>query len=70
METLEKTNTLDKITAKDIMGTKPKTISPEEYAINAFEMMRKNNITTLIVVKDQKYLGIIHLHDMLKEGFV
>ena len=67
---LEKTNTLDKITAKNIMGKNPKTVSPEEYAINAFEMMRKNNITTLIVVKDQKYLGIIHLHDMLKEGFI
>ena len=67
---LEKTNTLDKITAKDIMGANPKTISPDEYAINAFEMMRKNNITTLIVVKGQKYLGIVHLHDMLKEGFV
>ena len=52
------------------MGKNPKTVSPEQYAINAFEMMRINNITTLIVIKDQKYLGIIHLHDMLKEGFI
>ncbi len=67
---LEKTNTLDNITAKEIMNINPKTVSPEEYAINAFEIMRKKNITSLVVVKDQKYLGIIHLHDMLKEGFV
>ncbi len=67
---LEKTNTLDNITAREIMNINPKTVSPEEYAINAFEIMRKKNITSLIVVKDHKYLGIIHLHDMLKEGFV
>ena len=67
---LEKTNTLNNITARDIMSINPKTVSPEEYAINAFEIMRKKNITSLIVVKDHKYLGIIHLHDMLKEGFV
>ena len=67
---LQKTDTLDLVTAKDIMSPNPKTIEPEEFAINAFELMRKRNITSLIVMKDENYLGIIHLHDMLKEGFI
>ena len=67
---LVKINSLDNISAKDIMTANPKTVTPETYAINAFEMMRKNNITSLVVAKGHKYLGIVHLHDMLKEGFV
>lgn len=67
---LVKTNTLDDIKAKDIMTENPKTVKPDVFAINAFEMMRKNNITALIVSDNNKYFGIIHIHDMLKEGFI
>jgi len=67
---LVKTNSLEGIIAKDIMSKNPKTIKPDTFAINAFEIMRKNNITSLIVSDDKKYLGIIHIHDLLKEGFV
>jgi arabinose-5-phosphate isomerase len=67
---LEKTNSLDKLKAEDIMSLKPKVVSPDEYAINAFELMRNNNITSLVVAENGKYLGIVHIHDMLKEGFV
>ncbi len=67
---LAKTNSLENISAKDIMSKNPKTVESDVLAINAFELMRKNNITSLIVIKGKKYLGIVHLHDMLKEGFV
>jgi len=67
---LVKTDTLKGIKAKDIMSVNPKTISPETFAINAFEIMRKNNITSLIVSENKEYLGLIHIHDLLKEGFV
>ncbi len=67
---LVKTNSLDDIKAKDIMSENPKTIKPDVFAVNAFEMMRKNNITALIVSENKDYYGIIHIHDMLKEGFV
>ncbi len=67
---LVKTNSLDDIKAKDIMSENPKTIKPDVFAVNAFEMMRKNNITALIVSENKNYYGIIHIHDMLKEGFV
>ncbi|MCF6184527.1 MAG: CBS domain-containing protein, partial [Bacteroidales bacterium] len=67
---LAKTNSLANITAEDIMSKNPKTINSDAFAINAFEIMRKNNITSLIVTEGEQYLGIVHLHDMLKEGFV
>ncbi len=67
---LEKSDTLSDIEAKDIMSENPKMVKPETFAIEAFELMRKNNITSLIVAENKKYLGIIHIHDMLKEGFV
>ena len=56
--------------AKDIMSVSPKTIAEDELAINAFHLMEKNSITQLVVCKDGEYLGLVHLHDILKEGIV
>lgn len=67
---LVKTNSLEDIEAKDIMSINPKKVSPDTFAINAFEIMRKKNITSLVVCENEKYLGIVHIHDMLKEGFI
>jgi arabinose-5-phosphate isomerase len=67
---LEKYDTFNKLFAKDIMSGNPKTISKDELAVNAFQLMEQNNITQLIVTKDNKYLGLVHLHDILKEGIV
>jgi arabinose-5-phosphate isomerase len=66
---LEK-NGLDLIQAKDIMTKNPKTIDPGEMAVNALDIMRKNEIVHLAVVENKKYLGIIHLHDLVKEGLI
>ncbi len=54
--------------AKDIMTLKPKTVSPDTMAADAFVLMKSNNITQLVVADKKKYLGFIHLHDLLKEG--
>lgn len=67
---LEKTDNIQKITAKDIMTQKPKIITPAEMAVDALDMMRKNSITTLAVVENGTYLGILHLHDLVKEGLI
>jgi arabinose-5-phosphate isomerase len=67
---LEKNHVSENIVAKDIMTVNPKTIDPDELAINALDMMRKHEITQIPVVKKGKYLGMIHLHDLLKEGFI
>jgi len=67
---LEKNHAMENIQAKDVMTSNPKTIDPDELAINALDMMRKHEITQIPVVKEGKYLGMIHLHDLLKEGFI
>jgi arabinose-5-phosphate isomerase len=67
---LEKNTDFLQLTAKDIMTKKPKTIEPEKLVVDALALMRKNNITQLLVLKKGKYLGILHLHDILKEGII
>ncbi|WP_462282064.1 KpsF/GutQ family sugar-phosphate isomerase [Salinivirga cyanobacteriivorans] len=56
--------------AEDIMSRNPKTIAPEAMAIKAFNMMEDNSITQLAVAAEGKYEGMVHLHDILKEGIV
>ncbi|MCF8336135.1 MAG: KpsF/GutQ family sugar-phosphate isomerase [Bacteroidales bacterium] len=67
---LESHEEISNIKAQDIMTTKPKTIPKNELAINAFNMMEEYNITQLIVMDDGVYVGMVHLHDILKEGIV
>jgi arabinose-5-phosphate isomerase len=67
---LEKSSSIDQITAADILSPKPKTIAPETLAVEALEIMRKNDISALLVVEDQRYLGVLHLHDLVREGIV
>lgn len=57
-----------KTKAADIMGLAPKSIESSALAVEAFQIMEKHNITTLLVMQDGKYKGIVHLHDILKEG--
>jgi len=67
---LEKNISLQHITAKDIMTTSPKSIFSDRLAVDALDVMRKNNITQLLVIEDEKYSGIIHLHDLVREGII
>jgi arabinose-5-phosphate isomerase len=67
---LEKNEDVSLLLAKDIMTVTPKTTSSDVLAINAFQMMEKHNITQLAVVDEGKYIGMVHLHDILKEGIV
>jgi len=61
---------VEQLTAKDIMGKNPKTVLEDELAINAFHLMEKNNITQLVVINQKGYAGMVHIHDILKEGIV
>jgi arabinose-5-phosphate isomerase len=67
---LEKDVSLQNISAKDIMSVNPKTISLHDLAVDALDIMRKNNINQLLVVDGDKYSGIIHLHDLVREGII
>ncbi|MBN1113579.1 MAG: KpsF/GutQ family sugar-phosphate isomerase [Bacteroidales bacterium] len=58
------------LTAKDIMSINPKTVSPDTMAAKAFNILEDNNITTLLVTKNDNYLGMIHIHDIISEGIV
>ncbi len=56
--------------AADIMSENPKTIEADELAIKAFRIMERNKITQLLVLNGGRYCGIIHIHDILREGVV
>ncbi len=58
------------VKAKDIMTVNPKTIDSNELAVSALDVMRKNNITQLLVLQNNIYAGIIHLHDLVREGII
>ncbi|MDC1236881.1 KpsF/GutQ family sugar-phosphate isomerase [Polaribacter sp.] len=66
---LSKTTDINHFTAKDIMGKNPKTVQENAMAIAALEKLENNNITQILVVDAQeKYIGVVHLHDLIKEG--
>jgi len=68
---LETTDNLSRVKAADILSLHPKTIQPGALAIEALERMREADISQLIVVSaDNHYLGILHLHDLVREGII
>ena len=68
---LEKQTEFSHLKAQDIMGRTPLTIQQDTLAVHALDILRENNITQLLVVSDKgTYIGIIHLHDLLKEGII
>lgn len=67
---LEKSSNIENIQAKDIFSPHPKTIQPDVLAVQALELMRKNDISQLIVEQDENYMGILHLHDLIREGII
>ncbi|RPD38390.1 KpsF/GutQ family sugar-phosphate isomerase [Chitinophaga barathri] len=67
---LEKNMDAAGVKAADIMSRNPKTIQFDELAVNALETMREFDITQLLVMKGDQYHGIIHLHDLIREGII
>lgn len=67
---MEKYPSFEDLKAVDIMNKNPKTIDHQELAVNALQLMKKHNITQLIVKKENLYEGVVHLHDLLKEGII
>jgi len=60
-----------KATASELASRNPKSIGPDDLAAKAVEMMERHSITTLVVIEGaQKIVGVIHLHDLLKNGIV
>ena len=66
---LSKTTKIDDFVAKDIMGKNPKTIHKDAMAVEALDTMENNSITQILAVDDaNNYVGVVHLHDLIKEG--
>jgi arabinose-5-phosphate isomerase len=61
---------LKTVKAEDIMSPNPKTIEPDVLAVEALKLMREKSITQLIVTEGGHYLGMVHLHDLLREGLI
>lgn len=67
---LTKSENFIHLTAKDIMSTNPKRIDEDAMAIDAMELMETHGISQLLVEKNGTYAGVIHIHDLIKEGII
>ena len=67
---LEKGGDINSSSAKDIMTPNPKFIEASALAVDALQMMRTSSITQLMVLDQGTYVGIIHLHDLIREGLI
>ena len=67
---LSKVTVFENLLAADIMTKNPRTVGPDVMAAEALQMMKTGQITQLIVTENEKYMGFIHLHDLLKEGII
>lgn len=67
---VEKGGSFELLLSKDLMNRNPKTIDINEMAIAAYRMMEEKRITQLIVVKEGAYVGMIHVHDIMREGIL
>ncbi len=65
---LERSDNIKNITAKDILTHNPKTIEPFIMAVDALETFALYDISQLIVAENGQYIGILHLHELIKEG--
>lgn len=67
---LNKTENISGLTAKEIMTKNPKTIKSTDMVSDALNILENFSITQLVVVENGEYKGVIHLHDILKEGII
>ncbi|MEJ7587824.1 MAG: KpsF/GutQ family sugar-phosphate isomerase [Ferruginibacter sp.] len=67
---LEKGTGFELLTAKDIMSKKPVIIDDDMLAVDALDIMKAKDISQLVVVNSMAYKGIIHIHDIIKEGII
>tara|TARA_R100000935_G_scaffold14034_1_gene28247 strand:- start:14052 stop:15017 length:966 start_codon:yes stop_codon:yes gene_type:complete len=67
---LTKEDSIAGLTAKDIMTANPKRIDNDAMAVEAMEIMDKNGITQILAEENGKYCGVVHIHNLTKEGII
>jgi arabinose-5-phosphate isomerase len=66
---LSKSGDIFSLKAADVMNRSPKTVDQEQLAVKAAKMMEEHRVTSLLVIdKEKKPVGIIHLHDIMQAG--
>ncbi|MEO6758929.1 MAG: CBS domain-containing protein, partial [Saprospiraceae bacterium] len=56
--------------ARDLLSPAPKHIAPDALAVDALVLLREHSITQLVVLENGQYLGMVHLHDLVREGLI
>lgn len=67
---LEKGTPIDSLTASDIMTSSPCTIHPDELAVVALDLLTQHHISQLVVADNNNYKGVLHIHDLMREGLI
>ncbi len=67
---LERDQDADQFTARDIMSKDPYTISSSAFAVDALSAMKDKSISQILIVDEGVYKGVLHIHDLIKEGIV
>jgi arabinose-5-phosphate isomerase len=67
---LEQHNTIQQLTAADIYHKSPITIGADALAVEALALMQEKDISQIIVADDNQYIGMIHMHDLMREGIL
>ena len=67
---LTKVDNFSGLIAKDIMSSNPKTINEDAMAVDAMELMESNGISQLLVENNGNYAGVVHIHNLIKEGII
>ena len=67
---LQKSIDISGLTAKDIMSSNPRTIDSDAMAVDALDVLEENKISQLLAVKNEKYYGVVHLHNLIREGII
>lgn len=67
---LSRYDTIKGLQAKDVMTSNPITVAATELAVKALELLQENSIQKILVVDNNRYAGVIHLHDLINEGIL
>jgi arabinose-5-phosphate isomerase len=61
---------VSQLKAKNIMTKDPKAIQSDALAAKGFALMRAHSISQLVVLDGEKYAGMVHVHDIMREGII
>lgn len=67
---LELDKSIDTLVAADIMGKSPIVMQASDLASNAVSIMSEKKISQIVVLDSTNYVGMVHIHDLNREGIL